>query len=159
MSKITVLRSNKTKSDKGYDVVELAYKTEEGKTKGMKIFPFGEQKEVAAVAANAKTGDVLEASFKQNEKGYWTFGSLKATGESAKTEDGVVARKTAGTWETAEERASRQETISRQAVLNTSVAYFEASKTKPSKEDVVEVAKFFLSFVKDRQTKQTGEIE
>lgn len=161
MSRITVLKVNKTKADKGYDVIELAYKTDDGKTKGMKIFPFGDQKELAAVAAASKVGDVLEASFTKNEKGFWNFASLRSTGETAPA-SGTDAAKASprSTFETPEERAVKQVKISKQAVLNTSVAFFEAAKVKPTKEDVVSVAQYFLDFVDNKsQIQQTGEVE
>ncbi len=164
MSKITVIKVNKTQAPKGYSIVELAYKTEEGQTKGMRIFPFGDQKEVSEVAGNAKQGDVLEASFRKNAKGYWEFGSLKATGEQvaqAVTANSTGGR-TTGYWgETAEERAAKQGKISKQAVLNTAVAYFEVVKGKPTVEQVIEVAQQLLDYVdgKQPQTKVTGDVE
>src|SRR2546428_13668382 len=123
MSKITVLKSVVTTADKGYKIVELAYKTEEDKTKGMKIFDIGENKPLFAVAANTKPGDVLDASFTKNQKGFWVFSSLKTTGETgsvAKDASGDKVAPRSGTWETGDERAARQALISKQAVLNTS---------------------------------------
>ena len=145
MSLITIIRVNKTKADKGYDVIEMAYKTEDGKTKGMKVFPFGDQKEVAAVAAAAKPGDVLEAVFKQNEKGFWNFGSLKATSEKPADKPAAVASR--GTWETPEERKERQGFIVRQSSLSNAIAFCEAAKIKPTVSEVVDIACDFEEFV------------
>lgn len=167
MSKITVLRSTKTIQDgKGgstYPVVELAYKTDDGKTKGMKIFGFGNQKENAMVAGNAKPGDVLEAVFQQNAKGYWEFASLKATGETAAKAEPVSADKSQGSaarsnWETSEERAARQVLIVRQSSLSTAVAL----KPKASVDEVIDVAKKFEEYVmtgKLSSIEQTGDVE
>ena len=164
MSRITVLKVNKTKADKGYIIVELAYKTEDGKTKGMKIFPFGDQKEIHAVASDLQQGDVLEASFKKNEKGFWDFAALQKTGEkTAQTSTSSGQGVSRGGWETAEERAEKQGKISKQAVLNTAVAYFEVNKGKPTPEQVVEVAQYFLDYVNGKQqqvtNQPTGDVE
>lgn len=170
MSKITVVRVNKTVAPKGYEIVELVYKTDEGKVKQMKMFGFL-KKDLFAVAANSKQGDVLEASFQQSDKGYWEFGSLKATGETTTLDVsnpstvgsatlGGVSGSTKGNWETSEERANRQVLIVRQSSLSNAVAYFEAAKQKPSVEDVVSVATQFETYVLGKPSKiqQTGEI-
>jgi hypothetical protein len=164
--RITVLRSNQTKPEgKNYTVVELAYKTDDGKTKGMKIFGFGPQAENAKVAANAKSGDILEANFQQNAKGYWEFSSLKATGEtsqvaqSATPTTGVTATasRSGGNWETSEERAKRQVMIVRQSSLSTAVAL----KPKASVEEVIDVAKQFEAYVLGTEvaSQPTGDVQ
>lgn len=171
MSEITVLRATKTVAPKGYDIVELAYKTDEGKTKGMKLFGFGKQKENSAVAAAALPGDVLDVTFQQNDKGYWEFGTVKATGKNvsiksdaaSSTSTGPIGNSTPskGNWETSEERAARQVFIVRQSSVSNAIAYFEASKQKPTVEDVVVVAKQFEAYVfgNSAPVKQTGDVE
>jgi hypothetical protein len=167
LSKITVIRSTKTTAEKGYPIVELAYKTDDGKTKGMKIFGFGAQKEVAAVAGAAQTGDVLEAVFQQNQKGYWEFASLKNTGEAQPTpavggssgnvSGGASGGSRGGNWETSEERAQRQVMIVRQSSLSTAVQFMEVAKIKPTPDDVINTAKIFEAYVLDKQPK--GDVE
>jgi hypothetical protein len=166
MSKITVLKSTKTMAEKGYPIVELAYKTEDGKTKGMKIFGFGQQKANADVAGSAKSGDVLEATFQQNQKGFWEFKSLAATGETSNAVSSGTGGTTSGStgtsrtsWETAEERAARQILIVRQSSLSTAVSFAEVSKTKPSVEEVIEIAKKFEAYVMGQKVTQTGDVE
>lgn len=165
MSRITVLRSTASKADKGYTIVELAYKTEDGKTKGMKIFGFGPQKEVAEVAKAAKAGEVLEAVFQQNQKGYWEFASLKSTGEvvgaSVPTGGGSTGGASRSNWETSEERAARQVLIVRQSSLSTAVNFCEVAKIKPNVDDVIGYAKMFEDYVMGKaESKQlTGDIE
>lgn len=161
MSKITVLKSTRTKADKGYPIVELAYKTEDGKTKGMKIFGFGAQKDNSEVAGNAKVGDVLEAQFQQNAKGFWEFGSLRSTGETAALSSTSVSAASVpasggkGNWETSEERAARQVYIVRQSSVSSAIAL----KPKASVSEVIEVAREFEAFVMGKDKPQpTGEI-
>ena len=73
--KITVLKSEVTKNPKGYSIAEIAYKTDDGKAKGMKVLDYA-QKDVFAVVKDAKPGDVLDADFEKNTKGFWAFKSL-----------------------------------------------------------------------------------
>lgn len=181
--KITVVRVTKTEQEGkfgNYPVVELAYKTDDDKTKGMKIYGFGPNKEIAAVAGSSQQGDVLEAEFHQTAKGFWEFASLKNTGEKASVPNSGVssgssgpseARSTPkGNWETSEERAARQVMIVRQSSLSNAVAFFDVAKVKPSVNDVIEVAKQFEAFVlgrgesnfasvSARKTIQTGDVE
>lgn len=153
-NKITVLRSTKTKRDgkKGpYPVVELAYKNHEGKTKGMTIFGFGDQAEIAAVAEELKEGDVCDVEFEKNDKGFWQFRNLT----KVEVKEGQVVEKpvSRGNWETSEERAARQVMIVRQSSLSTAVALFDVNKTKASPQDVVNVARLFEEYVFSKPTK------
>jgi hypothetical protein len=152
MSKITVIRAAvSTPVGKTYQVCELAYKTDEGKTKGMKLFGFGAQKANYDVASKAAQGDVLEAQFRQNDKGYWEFSSLTSTGEKEVVQASAGAAHNAGAtksnWETSDERAARQVLIVRQSSLSSAVAFVEAVKQKATVEDVVGIAKVFEDFV------------
>lgn len=165
--KITVLKSAVVsatgRNGKPYKVCELGYKTEEGKVKGMRIMPFDDQKAVFDVAAQAEKGDVLEATFRQNEKGYWEFGSLEVTGEKVTSAEAAEPQKrpnqTGGNWETKEERAARQVLIVRQSSVSSSIAFFEVSKTKPTVEDVIKVAKEIEAYVMGQPAAQTGEVQ
>lgn len=155
MSKITVVRSTTTKADKGYDIVELAYKTEEGKTKSMKIFGFKDQKENSVVASKASQGDVLDAEFEQNDKGYWQFRTLRSTGQKTDVGTSEVAKSgstgvSKGGWETAEERAARQVMIVRQSSLATAERFINSKEPKGvtvSVDEVIEIAKQLEAYV------------
>ena|SRR3990167_5918190 len=158
--KITVIKSTTTKAPKGYEIVELVYKTEEDKTKGMKIFNLGDLKQVAEVAKVATTGDILDAEFKQNDKGFWQFASLVATGSKAATENTTnknmvssTSDKPRGNWETSEERAARQVMIVRQSSLSTAVALAAASNPKGASvttDDIIRIAQDFEAYVLDK---------
>lgn len=165
--KITVLKVTETKAAKGYPIVELAYKTEEGQTKSMKIFGFGDQKGIADVCREAKQGDVLEVEFEKNARGFWDFKSVLATGEVAATKS-VSSDKPAkvGTWETPEERAVRQVAIARQSSLERAIEFLVATKGKSfTLTDVTDVASVLVEFVtrttitNKQQVEQTGDVE
>ena len=167
MAKITVLKQEVvTPPGKKYQVCELGYKTEEGKVKAMKIFGFGDQKAVFDVASKAQPGDVIEAQFAQNDKGYWQFSGLAPTGE--KVSPSVVPTGMAGgsgssrgNWETPEERAARQVMIVRQSSLSNAIALHAAASPKGTEatvDDIVTTAKFFEAYVLGKPT-ITGEVE
>lgn len=144
MAQITVIRSTPSVAPKGYEIVELAYKTDDGKTKGMKIMGFGEQKALIPVAKAAQPGDVLEAGFAQNDKGFWQFTSLANTGRKAdapSTSAAPVANSGAsrGNWETPDERAARQLMIVRQNALTNAIAYRAAMEPKGLTVDVATI--------------------
>ena len=159
MSKITILRNNVTVPEgKKYKVCELGYRTEDGKVKGMRILSFGDYKPIFDEATSAKPGDVMEAAFRQNDKGYWEFSTLKNTGvkytietmEEAKSMGSTIPQgsaSTRGTWETPDERQARQVMIVRQSSLSTAQAMLEANKVKAEPEDVIKVAMMFESYV------------
>ena len=171
--RITVLRSNVVVPEgKKYKVCELGYKTEDGKVKGMKIFGFGDYKEVFDVAAKATNGDVLEANFRQNDKGFWEFNELTNTGErmaetaetkaSGKSTTGAMMGASArGNWETSDERAARQVMIVRQSSLSNAIAMVAANNPKGAgvqADVVIGIAKVFEEYVLDKPT-VTGEVQ
>ena len=157
MSKlIEVLKINRSHAGKagtkGYEVVEVAYKDPEGKTKGMKVLDFV-QREVFKSLEGVNDGDILDVEFEQNDKGYWQFKSVQKGTAPQKTDGASVqANRTGsvskGNWETSEERAARQVMIVRQSQLTNTISYFELTKhTKATPQDVIAVAKIFESFV------------
>ena len=164
--KITILKSEVSRAPKGYNVAEIAYKTEDGKTKGMKVLDFL-QKDVFATLKDTKPGDVLNADFEKNAKGFWQFAQVVKTGEkadvaTAATPVSAQTKSSGGNWETSAERQARQVMIVRQSSLSNAVALFEATKnTKVTPDNVIDVAKRFESYVlgTDQPQQPTGDIE
>ena len=159
--KITILKAEVTKQPKGYSVAEVAYKTDDGKTKGMKVLDFV-QKEVFAVVKDCKPGDVCQADFEKNAKGFWQFSNVVNTG--AKGDTSVSAPQAAsapakpGNWETSTERAARQVMIVRQSSLSNALKYCEVNAMKKISEDeVIAIAQIFEDYVLGAD-KPTGEI-
>ncbi len=162
MSKqIEVLKINRSKAGKagtkGYNVVEVAYKDPEGKTKGMKVLDFV-QREVFSSLEGVNDGDYLDVEFEQNDKGYWQFKSVQKGEKPVGTTEGQKTSSSSGSstgrtgnWETAEERAARQVMIVRQSSLSTAVQLLALRKDKAGASEVIEVAKQFESFVMGTQ--------
>ena len=160
--KIVVLKAEVTTAPKGYKVAEIAYKTDDGKTKGMKVLDFV-QKDIFATLKDVKAGDVLNADFEKNAKGFWQFASISKTGDrsdvTAASPPVSEATKSKGNWETSEERAARQVMIVRQSSLAQAVNYSDLIKnTKADLEDIVAIAKVFEAYVLGT-VQQTGEVE
>lgn len=155
MSKeITVIKVAVVPQPKGYSITEVSYKTDDGKTKGMKILPFKEQAAVAEAFKNAQSGDVYSVDLAQNDRGFWQFSSATKTGVSKEVAEAPVKAATTGkggsNWETSDERAARQVMIVRQSSLSTAVAYLASVETKGvtrSPNDVVDVARIFETYV------------
>jgi hypothetical protein len=138
--------------DKGkYKMMEVAYKSD-GKVTSKKVMSFGNAADVFKRLTSAKPGDSFDIKSQKNDKGYWDWvGISDGTGS-------MTAAKPAGnatpksTYETAEERANRQVLIVRQSSLSNAVEYLALNTKKvPSVQEVVEVAKFFESYVFGKQ--------
>ncbi len=165
MAKITVLKQETvTPAGKSYKVCELGYRTEEGKVKAMKIFGFGDSKGVFDVASKLQSGEIVEAQFAQNDKGYWQFSSLTPTGTKEAADKGNTHSSSSasrGNWETPEERAARQVMIVRQSSLSNAIALFAGQAPKghaATPEDVIMVAEQFEAYVLGKP-QVTGEVE
>ena len=161
--KITVLKSEVTKNPKGYSIAEIAYKTDDGKAKGMKVLDYA-QKDVFAVVKDAKPGDVLDADFEKNTKGFWAFKTVSNTGFKETvvvpaTPNSTAPSMTRGDWETSEERAAKQVMIVRQSSISNAIASLELNKqTKATTMDIIEIAQEFEDYVLGT-TQSTGEID
>ena len=161
--KITILKAEVTKQPKGYSVAEIAYKTDDGKTKGMKVLDFV-QKDVFNVVKDCKPGDICDADFEKNAKGFWQFANVVNTGAKGDTATSATpaaapTKSSGGNWETSAERQARQVMIVRQSSLSNTIAYFELTgHKKATPEDVVAVAKVFERFVMGHEAAPTGEI-
>ena len=136
---------------KTYQVATVAYMNRNEEVKSTKVLGFVNPT-VFATLTDAQEGDVFEAEWGKNSKGYMELKSLTKGGKVGTT----VAEKPKGNWETTEERAARQVYIARQSSLANAIKYFEVSKGKPSVDDVIEVAESFVNYV---QNGVTGEVK
>lgn len=152
MSKITVLKVDKQKIGKATATV-VSYTSEDGKTKGMKIFPFDDQKEVADAFVGAKQGDVFEVNFRKNDRDFWEFSPTPVkVGANA-----VVP--------TAKEKwvpdSDRQRMIVRQNSVTNATAFVLGTKgAKSTPEEVIKVAQVFEAYVMEQPAVQSsGDVE
>ena len=169
MTQITVLKVAREKAaNKNYVVTNLSYKTSDGKVKGLKIFPFKDQAEVAAAFVDAVEGDVYDVTFRKNEKDFWelaptpvrTGARVEKAVSAGAASVGSTAPAVRGNWETSEERAARQVMIARQSSLQRTLEFFELTgHKKPDLDDVLKVTEVLVNYVQNGLPQQTGEIQ
>lgn len=150
--------NGKTKSNKDYQFLEVTYKniSFDNKVESKKIMPFG-SKEVYNELKNASPGDVFTLLREKDNDGYWQWIGISAgdveieqTGapaaaQAAPKAGGATPAKS--TFETPEERAIKQVYIVRQSSISAAIDTLKTDKKNPSKEEVVELAKYYESYV------------
>jgi len=139
--------------DKGkYKMAEVAYKGGDGKVTSKKLMSFNHP-EVFKTFADAKQGNVFTVESEKNDKGYWDWISASIGGAMQKSAPSVSGNPSPkSTYETADERANRQVLIVRQSSLSNAVEFLGLNNKKiPSVQEVVEVAKYFESYVFGKQ--------
>ena len=142
----------------GYNVLEVAFK-QDGRVGGKKFMDFAAPG-VYNLLETAKAGDIFDVVSEKNAKGYidWVSVNPGTAAEAAETSasptDAVSkaspaparpGRVVGSTYETAEERATKQAAIIRQATLNAAIAFLSNPEGKIA--DVLSVARQFETFV------------
>lgn len=137
--------------DKGrYKQAEIAYKdVAKNQVTSKKIMSFNNPN-VYKTLVDAKNGELYTIEMQKNDKGYWdwtavTTGQTKEAGTTATGAKTFASPKSS--YETPEERAQRQVYIVRQSSLASATELLVATKKNATKEDVVEVAKFYEEYV------------
>jgi len=163
MAQITVLKVEKEQQPgKNYSITSVSYKTTDGKVKGMKVFPFGPQAAVADAFDGAQSGDVYDANFEKNEKGFWQF--APSPSKAAKGTTPTASPVAKGNWETSDERAARQVMIVKQSSLSNGVAFLAAKYPKGIPDefrvgDLIDVARQLEEYVLHNKKPATGDVE
>ena len=142
-----------------YDVYEVTYKDQDGKTASKKIFSFV-VKVGASLLKNAVKGTKLTVTMEKNDKGYWDWIAVNAEGDASApvvsssspspSSSGGKAGYTTNTnrdWETKEERQARQVMIVRQSSISNAIALLKTDKVIPTPTEITQCAAFFESFV------------
>ena len=136
----------------GYDVAEVAYKDlSDGKVNGKKIMSFVDKNlftSVKALVAGQNYNVEMLKEPAKDGKEYWQWKSITPSNGAP-----IETNKTAGhaapksTYETPEERKTRQNFIIRQSSLSNAFDVLKTEKNIPTREEVVDLAEFFVSFV------------
>ena len=130
-----------------YQQAEVAYKDlAKGSVGSKKLMSFT-NKDVYNTVTGSKKGDVFNVELVKNDKGYWDWSAISAGGDSkaAPTPAGNPSPKS--NYETADERAKRQVYIVRQSSLGHAIDTLKTDKKNPSKEEVIELAKYYERYV------------
>lgn len=145
--------------DKGkYKMAEITFKDlAKGQTSSKKLMSFNNPV-VYKTLVDAKKGEVYSIEMQKNDKGYWDWtaasianGVNTNTGGSpepaAKGTGSTSFTSPKSTYETPEERAKKQVYIVRQSSISAAIETLKTDKKSPSKEEVVDLAKYYESFV------------
>jgi hypothetical protein len=140
------------RADKGYRTLGVVYESD-GREKTQRLVDFGATKPCFEVLLNAAPGDVYEITLQKNGE-YWNWVSASAaTKEASKTS----APATRSTYETPEERATRQLYIIRQSSVANALTLHAATKGV-SLAQVLETAEGIVQYVLNGPTKTAGKM-
>ena len=139
-----------------YQVAEIAYKRD-GKVEGRKVMSFV-NKSVFDIISKAKEGDIFDVTTEKDNKGYWQWTAIVASGAGETGTSGAtspsVAKTVRPTYESAEERAAKQIYIVRQSSIANAIQYHTLLKGKDNGvENVLATAKQFEDFVFAKEEK------
>ena len=134
-----------------YQQASVIYKGSDGKVANKSVVSFV-NKEVYAKLKDAQPGDLFEVESEKDDKGYWQWTGVVAAGKNVGGKaDGTLPAvgkvSPRSTYETPEERASKQIYIVRQSSISASIALLKDVKHTPSVEEVIETAKAFEKYV------------
>jgi len=144
-----------SKAGKPYDFLELTYKNLTfDKVESKKVMPFG-AKEVYATLQNSSSGDMFTIQREKDANGYWQWigiaqGDVQIEQHAPQAASGAAKPATTtpkSTFETPEERAKKQVYIVRQSSISSAIDTLKTDKKNPTKEEVVQVASFYESYV------------
>jgi hypothetical protein len=139
---------------KKYQVLEVAYKDDQGKIAGKKILSFSHPTVFNTLKA-AQAGEKYDVT-STKEGDYWNWTAIsKATGVAApadvvstgKTATQTFAAQSNDRYETKEERNKRQSMICKQSSLAQAVATLKTDKATPDKANVLVLAQEYYNWV------------
>ena len=153
-----------TKTGKTYVQLDVAYKnlTREGKIEGKKIMPF-QNPDVHANLQKATMGQVFEVTtVKEGE--YWQWSNVQEVAKGGSVEPQTSSAASSGyaskgtpspksTYETPEERASRQRLIVRQSCLSNAVETLKVDKKGVDPTEALKLAERYVGWVFGEEAK------
>lgn len=154
---IQVLNVEVSKASKGgraWETAEVSYKDENGKVNAKKLMSFNNA-DVFARFKSASPGQRFDIQSVKNANGFWDWVSASEASGAAEAPQpatgGAAVSGKANTYndprETKEEREKKQQTITRQACLNTSVASFGTAASEQDVEAFITRARVFENYV------------
>ena len=151
-----------TKTGKTYVQLDVAYKnlTREGKIEGKKIMPF-QNPDVHANLQKATMGQVFEVTtVKEGEYWQWSNvqevakeGLMNTQQQSAKSYSGNSNPTPKSTYETPEERATRQRLIVRQSCLSNAIETLKVDKKGVDPTEALKLAERYVGWVFGEEAK------
>ena len=153
---ITTSKEVKPTSKGSYTVLTVVYKDLGQNKVGEKKLMSFKEKSVFDAFAQSKSGDIFTVTMEEGEK-YWEWTAVSnappnsnPAGSAGTTPLAATPTKSAGTWETPEERAIKQVYIIKQSSISNAVAVLTCgAKSPPSFNDIVALAEQFKDYVLD----------
>jgi hypothetical protein len=151
--KVKIIKTSSEWKEKGkakWQVLNVMYKTEAGKTEGRNVISFVNEAVFNALR-NAGNGEVFEIDEGPNAKGYPEIKSAVKSEGGNFSADASPTPDTPKTYpsrdfETAAERAKRQELIVRQSSISNALEYFKDDPDAGT-ANVLETAQIFYDWV------------
>lgn len=133
-------------------ILTITYKSDEGKIEAKKLYDWATKTEVWEAVKGAVKGSFLNVEKEKNDKGFWDWMAVHRQDAMPPASVGSTARPvpTKPTYETPEERATKQVMIVRQSSISSAIAYWAQNPSKAHLSDpsqVIAVAKLFESHV------------
>ena len=159
----------KTKTGKDYKYLDVMYKnlSFDNKAESKKVMPFG-SKEVFATLEAAKPGTVFTILREKDKDGYWQWigiaeGETKLETTMPETQSNArpATATPKSTFETADERAYKQDLIVRQSCLAQAVQTLASTAkagTPLQVTDVISIAKTYIDFIYNPQAKGASKL-
>lgn len=150
---VQVDRNVPTKSGKGvYDKATVTYKDlNRGNITAKQIFPFSLPSETFKAICNMEAGNAYSVEMEKNEKGIWewmnVFRQDAIPEEPMKSSETRAVPVVKSTYETPEERASRQRQIGRAGAVNSAISMLTAEGKMPTLDQVLGYAEQIYSWV------------
>lgn len=145
--------------DKGkYKVAEVAYKGQDGKVTSKKVMSFGASADVFKQIKDAHQGAKYDVTTIKNAQGYWDWTALGPGGATGVTTSSPApGASPRSTYETPEERATRQLLIVKQSSVNQAIELIKLNNPKGGVtiENVLGVASRFEDHVFGRSNSIT----
>jgi hypothetical protein len=142
--------SKMTKTNKPYTEIEVTFKSADNKVSNKKLNNLGFDKKVYTTFVSAKKGDTFEVT-SVKEGDYWVWKDVVPTSAQAAPTASTGATKAGTTggssYETKEERASRQVLIVKQSSLSNAVASLKTDKGVVDPNKAIEVAQQYTDWV------------
>lgn len=138
-----VSRSDATgKNGKSYGILQVAYRSD-GKLQEKKLMSFSNPQVFKHIEGLSK-GDVVNVRTEKDGNGYWQWTAIE-DGTSPKVQETNkpstnTTRVTGSNYETAEERAKRQQYIVRQSSLTTALGILSVGAKSLDKQQVITLA-------------------
>lgn len=131
-------------------ILTITYKSDEGKIEAKKLYDWATKTEVWEAVKGAVKGSFLNVEKEKNDKGFWDWMAVHRQDAMPVSTSTARPVPTKPTYETPEERATKQVMIVRQSSISSAVNLVNGAlgdKATGDPNKVIQIAKQFESYV------------